>query len=200
MTAKIEVENTTINNDRITESVASLAIGKNIPLWIVEEMCCGLSDRQKSEIEKSSTLKGECDYLSFVFPELKHKIKYRYEGANKDKSSRSKFRDNLRTLLRCNMENNGIKVRSLTESMMVFLLGYTVDDLMNHLENQITAKMEWGNHGPLWHIDHIHPCAKLKYKSANCNNFKKLWSINNLRPLCKIENLKKGSKLIGCGE
>ena len=32
------------------------------------------------------------------------------------------------------------------------------------------------------------------------NNFKKLWSLDNLRPLCKHENMKKFNKIIHSGE
>jgi len=68
------------------------------------------------------------------------------------------------------------------------------------IENQFTADMTWENQGSVWHLDHIYPCSKLKYSSVHDNNFKKLWSLDNLRPLCKHENMKKFNKIIHSGE
>jgi hypothetical protein len=68
------------------------------------------------------------------------------------------------------------------------------EDYKNHIENQFSDDMNWSNHGSLWHIDHIIPCAALPWDSIEDDNYKKLWHTSNLRP-CRIqENLSKGSK------
>jgi len=60
--------------------------------------------------------------------------------------------------------------------------------------------MNWKNYGSYWHIDHIIPQSvyqfvNLKTKKENLDEIQKCWSLRNLRPLEKIENIKKGNKL-----
>lgn len=74
-------------------------------------------------------------------------------------------------------------------------LSYTFQDLRDHLESQFDFHMSWENHGKYWHIDHIYPQSKLPYTSMEDENFKKCWDLNNLRPLEKIANIKKGNKI-----
>jgi len=51
-----------------------------------------------------------------------------------------------------------------------------------------------------WQIDHIIPKSKRTFESLDCENFKKLWALENLRPLETIANIKKGNKLISLDE
>jgi len=75
------------------------------------------------------------------------------------------------------------------------LVGYTIEDLIKHLENKFTEGMSWDNYGS-WEIDHIKPKSLFKYETAEDADFKKCWALENLQPLNKIENRKKGSKYI----
>ena len=69
------------------------------------------------------------------------------------------------------------------------LVGYSLQTLKEHLEKQFDNKMTWDNYGSYWHIDHIKPKVLFTKKEV-----KDCWSINNLQPLEKIANLKKGKK------
>lgn len=84
-------------------------------------------------------------------------------------------------------------------------LGYKIKDLKCHLENQFESWMNWGNHGNYsktwndddqstwtWQIDHIIPQTSLPYGSMEEDNFKKCWSLNNLRPLSAKQNHSDG--------
>ena len=71
------------------------------------------------------------------------------------------------------------------------LVGYTVYDLLNHLEKLFDIEMSWSNYGTYWVIDHIKPKSLFEYNSSEDLEFKKCWSLNNLQPLEKIANLKK---------
>lgn len=73
------------------------------------------------------------------------------------------------------------------------LVGYTIKDLMNHLEKQFDEKMNWSNYGSYWHIDHIKPRSLFKYKHPEEKEFQECWSLRNLRPLEKIANIKKSN-------
>lgn len=71
-------------------------------------------------------------------------------------------------------------------------LGYTIDELMDHLERQFTADMTWDNYGE-WHLDHIKPVAAFDFTSPDDDQFKECWALNNLQPLWATDNLQKGA-------
>jgi hypothetical protein len=74
------------------------------------------------------------------------------------------------------------------------LVGYTIEDLKNHLQKHFTKEMSFNNYGSYWHIDHIKPRCLFKYSSIEDKEFKECWSLNNLRPLEASENMSKGKK------
>lgn len=78
------------------------------------------------------------------------------------------------------------------------LVGYSTQDLKNHLESQFLPGMTWENHGKnygKWNIDHIVPKSYFKYQSEKDADFKKCWSLKNLRPLWWEDNIKKFNHL-----
>lgn len=85
------------------------------------------------------------------------------------------------------------------------LLGCTVEELKQYLENQFIEGMTWENYGE-WQIDHIIPCAyfdlsieKNQYICFNFRNLQPLWANENRRKRDEvpenveelIENLRK---------
>lgn len=72
-------------------------------------------------------------------------------------------------------------------------LPYTPQDLKRHLESQFDDSMTWKNHGLYWHIDHIIPQAAFHYDTEKHPDFLKCWSLENLRPLKAVDNIKKSS-------
>ena len=102
-----------------------------------------------------------------------------------------KLKCNTRTAIyTCLKEANVVKYRSTFK-----LLGYSIEELMNHLEEQFTEGMTWNNYGE-WHVDHKLPMKNFKFNSTECDGFKECWSLDNLQPLWKKENLSKGSKIL----
>lgn len=67
------------------------------------------------------------------------------------------------------------------------IVGYTLSDLMEHLERQFQRGMSWENMGA-WHIDHIVPLASFTFSGPDDGELKAAWSLTNLRPLWKAEN------------
>ncbi|MFW5903050.1 MAG: HNH endonuclease signature motif containing protein, partial [archaeon] len=63
------------------------------------------------------------------------------------------------------------------------LVGYTFNELKEHLENQFTDKMNWGNYGDYWEIDHIKPKSSFDFEKPEDQEFKDCWSLDNLQPL-----------------
>lgn len=47
-----------------------------------------------------------------------------------------------------------------------------------------------------WEIDHIFPISAHNFNSANDLDFKRCWSLSNLRPLWKMDNRIKHSKIM----
>ena len=89
-------------------------------------------------------------------------------------------------------------------------LGYTIIELKTHLESQFDWWMSWKNHGVYspktwdnsnfltwtWQIDYIIPRSLFKYTSMEDEEFKRCWSLSNLRPLdAKSNNIDGVNKL-----
>lgn len=72
-------------------------------------------------------------------------------------------------------------------------LGYTIPELVDHLEKQFVDGMGWDNR-PEWHIDHIKPLSSFNYSSCDDPDFKQCWALSNLQPLWAEDNWAKGSK------
>ena len=71
--------------------------------------------------------------------------------------------------------------------------GYNEHDLVKHIEDQFGPRMSWDNHarsteGFRWEVDHITSRSQLRYNSFSHPNFKKCWSLDNLRPIDAKEN------------
>lgn len=76
------------------------------------------------------------------------------------------------------------------------LVGYTLQDLMRHLERLFTPEMSWQNYGSYWWLDHIRPRSLFSFMIAEEQAFKDCWALENLQPLEKIANIIKGNKFL----
>jgi len=74
------------------------------------------------------------------------------------------------------------------------LVGYTLKDLILHLEVKFDENMNWNNYGNYWWIDHIKPRSLFNYILPEDPQFQECWALKNLQPLEKIENIKKSNK------
>ena len=70
------------------------------------------------------------------------------------------------------------------------ILGYSIQELKEHLEKQFEDWMTWDNLGLTakepkltWQIDHIKPVNTFNITDVYCEDFKKCWALENLRPL-----------------
>ena len=77
------------------------------------------------------------------------------------------------------------------------LAGYSLQDLINHIEPLLKNGMTWENYGSIWHVDHITPKSWFKYESIDDPRFKQCWSLSNLQPKLKIDNSRKGNRFTG---
>lgn len=105
------------------------------------------------------------------------------------------------SIWKCLQRNNSSKDKSCMK-----YLNYTIIQLRENLENKFESWMTWNNYGKYnkknwddnnkltwtWQLDHIIPQSDLQYSSMTDNNFKKCWSLDNLRPLSSKQNLLDG--------
>lgn len=74
----------------------------------------------------------------------------------------------------------------------VIMLGYTADQLVEHIESLFAEGMSWDNYGE-WHIDHIVP---VKWWLDNgVTDPSMINALINLQPLWASDNLIKGCKV-----
>lgn len=71
------------------------------------------------------------------------------------------------------------------------LLGCTVEALKLHIERLFEPGMTWENYGPVWHIDHVRPCASFDLTIADQQH--ECFHFTNLQPLFESDNLRKSA-------
>jgi hypothetical protein len=79
------------------------------------------------------------------------------------------------------------------------IVGYTLDELISHLEKQFDDKMTWQNYGRKndphgWEIDHRVPQSWFNYSSYEDKEFKECWALKNLQPKWMLENISKNNR------
>ena len=87
---------------------------------------------------------------------------------------------------------NGGKVNK--HHSAIELLGCDIEYYKQYLEQQFQHNMTWENHGILWEIDHIKPCAL--FDLTNVEEQKRCFNYTNTQPLYKSDNRSKGSKYL----
>ena len=98
----------------------------------------------------------------------------------------SNMRMSLKTLTSGTVSKNGKSWEDL--------VGYSLQDLKEHLESLFQPGMTWENYGQ-WHIDHIKPVSSFNITSLDCDDFKACWSLKNLQPLWAKDNIRKSNNI-----
>ncbi len=151
-----------------------------------------LSEYHK-EWSKDNRLKLREYHSEWRAKNKEHVVKYGRNYERERRASDPNYRLAARTrtaVYTCLKERKVNKYRSTFE-----ILGYTLKQLMEHLENKFTDGMTWDNYGE-WHVDHIIPMSSFEFESVEDREFKICWSLKNLQPLWGLDNLIKGSKLL----
>ena len=74
------------------------------------------------------------------------------------------------------------------------LIGCSIEFYKQYLEQQFKPDMTWENHGTVWEIDHIKPCASFDLTDTTQQH--KCFNYINTQPLYYSENRSKGDKII----
>jgi len=140
------------------------------------------NNRESLRDYHSKWREGNTDYK-------RKRVIYQYNKINTD--PKYKLGQRTRTAVyTCLKERNVAKYRSTFD-----LLGYTLEELMIHLEKQFTEGMTWDNYGE-WHVDHKIPMTSFNFETVEDREFKLCWCLDNLQPLWGPDNLSKGTKLL----
>lgn len=99
-----------------------------------------------------------------------------------------KIRANLRSRMLSAVKADGTIKSAKTEE----LLGCPVTEFIGHLESLFKPEMTWENHGLVWHIDHVRPCAS--FDLTDPEQQKACFNWTNQQPLFKEDNLRKAAK------
>ena len=91
---------------------------------------------------------------------------------------------NLRTLTKGAIKRGGTE----TETKTIKLIGCSLEECREHIENQFDEKMDWTNWDrDGWHLDHIRPCSSFnmffeeqQYVCFNWRNLQPLWWYENI--------------------
>ena len=95
------------------------------------------------------------------------------------------LQDRMRRRLNQSLQRGTKKGRSWQK-----LVGYSLDELRQHIERQFTRGMTWENRGR-WEIDHVQPLKNFRCEDPDHPDFRAAWALSNLRPLWKPENATK---------
>lgn len=104
-----------------------------------------------------------------------------------------KLKHNVSNLIRITIQRQG---SSKAGNSIIDHLGYSIEQLKNHLESLFEPWMTWNNWSKYdpniwddnnsttwtWQLDHIIPQSDLPYNSMTDDNFKRCWDLSNLRP------------------
>jgi hypothetical protein len=104
-----------------------------------------------------------------------------------DEDPKFRLNKNMRTAIWRSLKGNKNGAR------WELLVGYTTEQLKEHLEKQFQYGMEWGNYGN-WHVDHERPISSFNFTSPEDPEFKQCWALENLQPLWAEDNIRKNGK------
>jgi hypothetical protein len=122
-----------------------------------------------------------------------HVNKYKRDYERKRRAEDPKYRLGVRTRTAVWQM---LKERNVNKTNKTFaLLGYSIEELMIHLENLFTDGMTWDNYGE-WHVDHKKPMNSFMFESTDDLEFKECWRLDNLQPLWGEDNLSKGTQIL----
>lgn len=118
------------------------------------------------------------------------KLKLSYQKS-KQKNKQKNKEKNIHIITWRSLLHNTLKRFNTTkESKTIELLGYSAQDLKEHIESKFLDGMSWNNRSE-WHIDHIKPVSHFD----NTEKMSVVNSLDNLQLLWAKDNLSKGSKI-----
>ena len=139
---------------------------------------------------KNNLEKRRAIWRTYYYKNSKRLNKKKVEYRNKVYATNIYFRLSVSIRTRINKAiKNNIKCKKTID-----LLGIDIKGLWKHLKSKFKPGMTKHNHGKVWHIDHIIPCAS--FDLTDPKQQAKCFHYTNLQPLWAHENLSKGAKIL----
>jgi hypothetical protein len=158
-------------------------------------------EKPKSEFCK---MKSQSDGLNYWCKSCtKEKTKSRDWYKNQYSSKKKKWNQQkynldlnykLKSNLRCRINSILQKQKTYKNNNTLKYLGCSLEFYKQYLEQQFQPDMTWENHGILWEIDHIKPCASFNLVLEE--NIYKCFNYINTQPLYKSHNRSKKDKIL----
>jgi len=151
------------------------------------------------ESHKEQILKNCKDYVNkhkektAIYQKVYREINKKKLQIQHDKRREIRLKTDINYQIKYNLRVRLYKAlhRKQKSKTTIQLLGCSIEQLKQHLENQFTKEMSWSNYGE-WEIDHIKPCASfdlsIPEEQARCFHY------TNLQPLWEKENIDKGKR------
>ena len=145
----------------------------------------------KSKIEFYPDKKAPHGYQNKCIPCVKDYNKINGYISKRDLKYQNKRRKNniqykLKDIIQKTIHSN-LKERKINKTLDY--IGCSVGFLIEYLESRFLPEMSWENHGGVWEIDHIKPCASFdltcKTQQKECFHY------TNLQPLFKTSDIAK---------
>lgn len=94
-----------------------------------------------------------------------------------------KLSNNLRVVLNQKLKKNNSK----KQQSVIKLIGCTIQEFKEHITQQFLPEMAWSNHGEIWELDHIIPCAS--FNLSILEEQQKCFHYTNYQPLFKTTKI-----------
>jgi|DEB19_MinimDraft_3_1074340.scaffolds.fasta_scaffold124822_1 hypothetical protein len=141
-----------------------------------------LKSRRETERQKASRIRTR----KFLTDEERREYARRYSA------KRYRSDPQYRIALRCRTRLNEVCKRRGHEKSTTLKIDRK--SLVEWLESKFQPGMTWENHGKVWHIDHIIPCAE--FDLTDPKQVEQCFGYFNLQPLWTRDNLVKNAKML----
>jgi hypothetical protein len=119
----------------------------------------------------------------------------------KQQSKKVQFPTYLATSIKEILNRKNQTFSSYSNTIIWSKLPYTKQEFIEHIEKHFEPWMNWDNHGrsptlnnPKWQLDHVIAKSSFNYTSMDDEEFKKCWSLENLKPIGAFMNVIKSDK------
>jgi hypothetical protein len=103
--------------------------------------------------------------------------------------SKKRYKNNINHKISLNLRNrlNDALKNNYKTSSAITLLACSLEEFKLHLEKQFLPEMNWENHGKIWEMDHIKPCAL--FDLSKIEEQKQCFHYMNYQPLFKTTKI-----------
>jgi len=145
---------------------------------ITPEMRAALAAKRKTEVKSKKTLEELKAYGALKG----YSQGWALQTFNAKKRTREKYLEEPKLLLNSKTLADILTAIRARNTEWRSLAGFSIAELMTHLDAQFEDGMSWDNLGE-WEIAHIAPASDYQFSGSRDQGFKDFWSLNNIKPV-----------------